>query len=275
MKADTKLNLVAKPCVDAANAGCTHEFLLSVALLAFEQDGFSAWLGQSENGGPFSDVRFQGPDFSGPLCQIKIRKQKQNGFLKCTLIVDGKTTATVELPGINWASREGIEEAIEALSAFMTEHAHVSTFGVDFVHQVFTNWNEMCADVEKRLNQRDDAEEMQPVIEENTPAEGAIVEEEASDATPKQFKAAKKRKARRKQAKAATSTHERTGETKEVDPVCAWIKERRKALGLTQVQLSELTGVKQPVIARNERGAVPTIPILRQLTAALGPYTLG
>jgi DNA-binding XRE family transcriptional regulator len=45
----------------------------------------------------------------------------------------------------------------------------------------------------------------------------------------------------------------------------------RIAAGLTQAQLAELVGTKQPSIARLERGQTqPTIPFLRKLAEALG-----
>ena len=45
----------------------------------------------------------------------------------------------------------------------------------------------------------------------------------------------------------------------------------RKARGLTQKKLSELTGVRQPVISRLERGdTAPQIDTLIRLAAAMG-----
>jgi len=43
----------------------------------------------------------------------------------------------------------------------------------------------------------------------------------------------------------------------------------REARNLTQVQLSEATGIKQPMISRYERGQIPELPTLRKLAAAL------
>lgn len=43
----------------------------------------------------------------------------------------------------------------------------------------------------------------------------------------------------------------------------------REDRGLTQRQLAELSGIRQPHLARIERGALPTIPTLRRLLLAL------
>src|SRR4051794_12283722 len=51
----------------------------------------------------------------------------------------------------------------------------------------------------------------------------------------------------------------------------AAVRERRKALGLSQSQLAEAAGMQQPAIARFEAGGtMPTIPMLQRLAAALG-----
>jgi len=51
----------------------------------------------------------------------------------------------------------------------------------------------------------------------------------------------------------------------------ALIKEARTAAGLTQAQLAERAGVKQPVIARLERpGANPRFSTLKKVVAAAG-----
>lgn len=47
------------------------------------------------------------------------------------------------------------------------------------------------------------------------------------------------------------------------------LAEMREARGLTQRDLAAMTGIKQPMLARIERGQVPTLPILRRLAAAL------
>ncbi len=55
-----------------------------------------------------------------------------------------------------------------------------------------------------------------------------------------------------------------------VELICALI-EARKEQGITQKQLEELSGVKQPVIARMESGAsTPKISTLLRLLAPLG-----
>jgi ribosome-binding protein aMBF1 (putative translation factor) len=43
----------------------------------------------------------------------------------------------------------------------------------------------------------------------------------------------------------------------------------REARSLTQKQLAEATGIKQPMISRFERGQVPELPTLRKIAAAL------
>lgn len=53
------------------------------------------------------------------------------------------------------------------------------------------------------------------------------------------------------------------------------IKERRKALGLTQGQLSEASGVPQGRISEYERGArEPTVSTLQALAGTLGPFVI-
>jgi ribosome-binding protein aMBF1 (putative translation factor) len=48
------------------------------------------------------------------------------------------------------------------------------------------------------------------------------------------------------------------------------VHDRRIALGLSQVELAERCGMKQPQISRIEGGGtVPTIPLLRRLARAL------
>ena len=47
------------------------------------------------------------------------------------------------------------------------------------------------------------------------------------------------------------------------------LTELREARGLTQRQVSERTGIKQPMLARIERGQMPTLPTLRRITQAL------
>jgi DNA-binding XRE family transcriptional regulator len=59
-----------------------------------------------------------------------------------------------------------------------------------------------------------------------------------------------------------------------LDPICVWLKATRLEAGLTQTALAELSGVKQPNIARAERGVIPTVPVLRRYCAVLGEYTL-
>lgn len=49
------------------------------------------------------------------------------------------------------------------------------------------------------------------------------------------------------------------------------VRRRREELRLTQTQLGELAGLKQPAVARFEAGGtMPTIPLLERLAAALG-----
>ena len=49
------------------------------------------------------------------------------------------------------------------------------------------------------------------------------------------------------------------------------LKDARKARGLSQAKLGELSGVKQPVIARMERGAsIPNLETLLKVLAPLG-----
>ena len=47
------------------------------------------------------------------------------------------------------------------------------------------------------------------------------------------------------------------------------LAEMREARGLTQRQLSEMTGIKQPMLARIERGQMPTLPTLGRIALAL------
>ncbi len=44
---------------------------------------------------------------------------------------------------------------------------------------------------------------------------------------------------------------------------------RREELELTQTGLAELTGIKQPMIARIEKGQIPTVPTLHRIAEAL------
>lgn len=49
------------------------------------------------------------------------------------------------------------------------------------------------------------------------------------------------------------------------------VRARREQLGMTQGQLAERTGLKQPAVARFEAGGtMPTIPMLERLADALG-----
>jgi ribosome-binding protein aMBF1 (putative translation factor) len=49
------------------------------------------------------------------------------------------------------------------------------------------------------------------------------------------------------------------------------VRARREELGLTQSQLADRAGLKQPAVARFEAGGtMPTIPMLERLAAALG-----
>ena len=48
------------------------------------------------------------------------------------------------------------------------------------------------------------------------------------------------------------------------------VRQRREQLGLTQAELAELAGLKQPAVARFEAGGtMPTIPMLERLAIAL------
>lgn len=48
------------------------------------------------------------------------------------------------------------------------------------------------------------------------------------------------------------------------------VRERRLALGLTQTELAARAGMTQPALSRLEAGgAVPTIPVLERISAAL------
>ena len=48
------------------------------------------------------------------------------------------------------------------------------------------------------------------------------------------------------------------------------VRERRLALGLSQVELAARAGMTQPALSRLEAGGVmPTIPLLERITAAL------
>ena len=47
------------------------------------------------------------------------------------------------------------------------------------------------------------------------------------------------------------------------------LTELREQRGLTQRDVSERTGIKQPMLARIERGQMPTLPTLRRITQAL------
>ena len=58
----------------------------------------------------------------------------------------------------------------------------------------------------------------------------------------------------------------RSAETAEVAPV----RERRLALGLSQVELAARADMTQPALSRLEAGGVvPTIPLLERISAAL------
>ena len=49
------------------------------------------------------------------------------------------------------------------------------------------------------------------------------------------------------------------------------VRARREQLGMTQEQLAERAGLKQPAVARFEAGGtMPTIPMLERLAEALG-----
>ena len=47
------------------------------------------------------------------------------------------------------------------------------------------------------------------------------------------------------------------------------LTELREERGLTQREVSGLTGIKQPMLARIERGQMPTLPTLRRIAQAL------
>jgi transcriptional regulator with XRE-family HTH domain len=47
------------------------------------------------------------------------------------------------------------------------------------------------------------------------------------------------------------------------------LTELREERGLTQREVSERTGIKQPMLARIERGQMPTLPTLRRIAQAL------
>jgi Predicted transcriptional regulator with C-terminal CBS domains len=48
------------------------------------------------------------------------------------------------------------------------------------------------------------------------------------------------------------------------------VRRRREELGLTQAQLGQRAGLRQPAVARFEAGGtMPTIPMLKRLAAAL------
>jgi transcriptional regulator with XRE-family HTH domain len=49
------------------------------------------------------------------------------------------------------------------------------------------------------------------------------------------------------------------------------VRERRLALGLSQTEVAARAGMTQPALSRLEAGgAVPTIPVLERIAAALG-----
>ncbi|MGW2472828.1 helix-turn-helix domain-containing protein [Streptomyces sp. NPDC001665] len=49
------------------------------------------------------------------------------------------------------------------------------------------------------------------------------------------------------------------------------VHERRTELGLSQAELAERCGMKQPQVSRFEAGGtIPTLPLLRRLADALG-----
>jgi ribosome-binding protein aMBF1 (putative translation factor) len=51
----------------------------------------------------------------------------------------------------------------------------------------------------------------------------------------------------------------------------ASVRQRREELGLTQAELAERSGLKQPAVARLEAGGtMPTIPVLERIAEALG-----
>jgi ribosome-binding protein aMBF1 (putative translation factor) len=48
------------------------------------------------------------------------------------------------------------------------------------------------------------------------------------------------------------------------------VRDRRRALGLSQTELAQRAGMSQPALSRLEAGGViPTIPLLERITAAL------
>lgn len=47
------------------------------------------------------------------------------------------------------------------------------------------------------------------------------------------------------------------------------LTELREERGLTQREIAERTGIKQPMLARIERGQMPTLPTLRRIAQAL------
>ncbi|WP_326581994.1 helix-turn-helix domain-containing protein [Streptomyces sp. NBC_00481] len=49
------------------------------------------------------------------------------------------------------------------------------------------------------------------------------------------------------------------------------VRERREALGMTQAQLAQRSGMLQPAVARFEAGGtMPTLPLLERFAVALG-----
>jgi ribosome-binding protein aMBF1 (putative translation factor) len=59
-------------------------------------------------------------------------------------------------------------------------------------------------------------------------------------------------------------------ETMLAEELAQLVYDRRVALGLSQAELAERCGMRQPQISRIEGGGtVPTIPLLRRLAAAL------
>lgn len=49
---------------------------------------------------------------------------------------------------------------------------------------------------------------------------------------------------------------------------------QRERRGLTQQELSEISGLSQPMLARYENGQIPTVPTLQRLAAALNARVL-
>ncbi|MFE4831404.1 helix-turn-helix transcriptional regulator [Streptomyces sp. NPDC056672] len=48
------------------------------------------------------------------------------------------------------------------------------------------------------------------------------------------------------------------------------VRERREALGMTQAQLAQAAGLRQPAVARFEAGGtMPTLPLLERFASAL------